>query len=678
MTIHYVDVSVASGGAGTEIDPYDDPLTAYTAASNGDTIKILTSSSSQWTPTVQIFDTKGIIYEPWDQETIEINASANTSSYVIRLEHADCSIRNVRGHSTTSGKYIFRITKNIAKFDDIIIEDCDGSTIIVAGTWTLINAYRVIIRRCAVSWWWSASGVAAVANAYACQSYDNGGYDRVAMANGTLNTFQCLSAASGNYEYWVTAGNLTINNPIIIHGPEVGNYETILNDGAGTVTINHGVATKAVYDALEPTVNGFSGSGSFVLNDMKGEVDRVKKLFKNPRRQASVCFQRDDCEEYVTGGIFAGEFASWLDALEARGLKGSYSISTRQGDNPNAISAAGWADLQTILDRGHDIGTEGTIGAPLSKTDQFEIQYTGPASVCRLVISDNALITYEDAVEDLNIPLPESGYRVVDLISDIDGDANYTATVETGGVGGTNARVLADIDIADIKASVYMVAVDEDRFFPWELGLCRQDIIDNLGGHLPVNHIYSTGSYNANAATYMADNGWIGGRIGTVDNPALDAYPMRFTKDNIDPFRSFGLHVSNFLDQSSIANLKLHVDAWCQWAMWHGASLCIFDHEYSTTSLAEWEAIFDAVIDSGVTIHGTLRAQYEWLQTVTPPTTADDDAWVAELNENGDNHNTGKYIGANFAGANGEPIANFGTDIGPVQSTTGPFHPVNL
>ena len=344
-----------------------------------------------------------------------------------------------------------------------------------------------------------------------------------------------------------------------------------------------------------------------------------------------VCFIRDDVEAYVTGGVFAGEWDSWLDALEARGLKGTYPMSTREGDNVNAVSAAGWADVKAIVDRGkgHELATHGSTGYHVQNDDFLTVINT--SGTAEITIANNVL-TSVNATDgnNLNIDMSIAPYKLVDLINAINNVAGWTATIATttGTAGSSSAdaapaRILADVTSLNV-GTLKTLSQDTLKAYQYEYALCRQDIFDNTG-YTATTHIYSTGSYNAQMSAYMAA-------------------------------KAFGLQTSAFLDTTTDETLRKSVQAVCHWAMFHGAAVPFYAHEYAEFSLAEWEVLFDAVLSTGIET-GTYSEVAAFSNNPPTVTNATDDAWEPYLVE-GTSYPAFSFIGSSGSAGKQSIISN--------------------
>jgi len=645
----YCRPSLGSGGSGTSGDPYGTVAAAYSAASNGEVIGIDTTTGA-YAPTAQVQDTKGVGVTPWVGDEVLIDATSLSSTYVWRLEHTNSQMDGVEIYNVASGKYGIRINADIDTFQNVFIRDCDGDAILhSSGAYTANN---IKIARCRIGYYFA--GGTGVVNVYDLFTYDMTLYNRINAASATINLYRNISGGHIGPNWFIQNGTVNFYEPTLIGGAKNAAADNIDRDG-GTVTIHSGRATYPVLDSGSFT-KGFPSVT--IDSSVVGPDGDGGKFFATPRRsEACIAFVRDDLEDYVTGGSHAGEYDDWLDELESRGFKGTYALSTQEGVNPDAISDDGWRDIIRVVERGHEIATHGRTGYHIHNDDWLDIQYTGSASVCRLVISGSTLTTYEDAVEDLSITLEATGYRLDNLVTAINADANYTCTKVTtdsgtSDAGAAPAHLLADVDIADIKASAQTLSQDTTRAAAWEIGECKWDIASKTG-HIPIAHVYSAGSYNSAFATWMASNGFVGARLGAAPNSPYSSNVYKFINEaGYDAFQNFGILGSSFLDTSSETTLKRSAKALCEWAMFEGAQVVIYAHDFTELSAAQWGYIFDVVSESGIDVC-TLGAMFSSRSVMTPASSVTDDAWSNTL----------------YAAPATTPTGTAGTSFSPPQQT---------
>lgn len=672
----YCRPSLVSGGSGTESDPYGSVADAYSNASNGQTIGIDTTTGV-YLPTAQVQDTKGVGVEPWIGSTILTDASAVSSSYMWRAEHVDSYVKGFEAFGLASGKYMFRINADIKGFDDVCIRDCDGDAVLHSSGSCDIKRLR--IARCRIGYY--LAGGTGTVNLYGFYAYDLALYNRINAASASVSFHHVLLGGNVSYCFWVQNGVVDIYSGILIGGGKNAATDTIKRD-AGTVTLHSGVATYPVLDSGS-FLKGFTNVT--VNSSVLGIDGDSGKTFSVPRRQsACISFCRDDLEDYISGGSNEGEYDVWLDQLELRGFRGTYALSTQEAVNPDAISEAGWRDIQKVIDRGHDIATHGRTGYHIHNDNWFTVQYTGSASLCRLVVVDDVLMTYEDGVEDLRITLQTNGYRLSNLVSEINSDSNYTCTMSTtdGGssdAGSAPAHLLADVDIADIKASSETLVQDPIKAADWEIIGCQSDIFSNTG-YLPLTHIYSAGSYNIVFADRAKRQGFIGGRLGAAPNSPFSGAVYKFWGEpGYDPFQNFGILVPSFLDDSSETTIKRYAVSLCEWAMWHGAQVVLYAHAFSELSAEKWGYVFDVVKASGI-YSDTVTGMFQRQASLPLETNTKDDQWVPVLDPSSTSQGIASqtWTGKRHRGFNGEPFPDFGIDPGVNQSLTAPFHPNQL
>jgi len=682
----YLDCTIQNGvgpsesGTGTPSDPYVLMTSAYSGTTAGETLYVKTTEAMPYKGNgvqnaLQVQDVKGITVKPaalssedgWSDanSVVHIDATLNSSSYVWRLEHVNSKISFFDISGSAAGKYAIRINANIADdgFTDCFIHDGDSDGVLTgSGITADVNVFRNKIYRMRMGW--RIEGLTSTFNMHQCQERDLTLYNRINAASGAAATYNCFNNVGENAGWYALAGDITDYGSITIGGGVSAARDAVLNDGAGACIKHGGLVTYPVLDSGSFNL-GFTNSGGGTNTfdaGVKGPAGDAGAIFRTGRRKGMVCFIRDDIEAYVTGGVFAGEWDSWLDALEARGLKGTYPMSTREGDNVNAVSAAGWADVKAIVDRGkgHEIATHGCTGYHVQNDDFLTVINT--SGTCELTIANN-VVTSVNATggNDLNIDMSVAPYKLTDLITAINSVSGWTATISitTDGLGEDStadaapARILADVSSLNV-GTLQTLSQDTLKAYEYEYALCRQDIFDNTG-YTATTHIYSSGSYNAQMSAYMAANGWLGGRLGAAlvspyNDQNTGVYKFPATEAGYDPMQAFGLLTANYLDTTTDETLRRSVQAVCHWAMFHGAAVPFYAHEYAEFSLAEWEVLFDAVLSTGIET-GTYSEVAAFSKN--PPTVTDDtdDAWEPYLVQ-GTSYPAFSFIGG--AGGTGE------------------------
>jgi hypothetical protein len=677
----YLDCTIQNGvgpsasGTGTPSDPYVLMTSAYAGTATGETLYVKTTEAMPYKGNgvqnaLQVQDVKGITVKPaalsseagWSNanSVVHIDATLNSNSYVWRLEHVDSKISFFDISGSAVNKFAIRINANIADdgFTDCFIHDGGSDGVLTgSGITADVNVFRNKIYRMRMGW--RIEGLTSTFNMHQCQERDLTLYNRVNAASGAAVTYNCFNNAGGSAGWYVQAGDITDYGSITIGGGKNAGQAMVLNEGAGDCVKHGGLVTYPVLDSGSFNL-GFSNTGAGTNTfdaGVKGPAADAGKIFRTGRRKGMVCFIRDDIEAYVTDGVFAGEWDSWLDALEARGLKGTYPMSTREGDNVNAVSAAGWADVKAIVDRGkgHELSTHGCTGYHVQNDDFLTVVNT--SGTCELTIANNTVTSINaTSGNDLNIDMSVAPYKLTDLIAAIDAVVGWTAVIVTTGGSSADAapaRILADVTSLNV-GTVKTLSQDTLKAYEYEYLLCRQDIFDNTG-YTAKTHIYSSGGYNAAMSGYMFANGWLAGRLGAAlvspyNDQNTGVYKFPATDAGYDPMQAFGLLTANYLDTTTDETLRRSVQAVCHWAMYHGAAVPFYAHEYAEFSLAEWEVLFDAVKETGIDT-GTFSDLGAFMNN--PPTVSNttDDAWEPYLVQ-GTSYPASSFIGG--SGGTGE------------------------
>lgn len=411
--------SIGVGGDGSSGNPYGSAALAYSAAIAGQTIGMDTTSGP-YMPTAQVTDTKGVRIEPWVGDVIEVDATNLSSTYVWRLENALSFAAGFDIRNIPSAKYGLRINADIEGMEDIFIHDSAGDGILhSSGAYTI---ERIKIGRCRVGMYFA--GGTGIANIYGLYTYDLALYNRINAVNATINIINSLSAAADNFNWFTQNGTLSFNSPILIGGGKDAAKDSIDRDG-GTITIADGVITYPVLDSGSFT----KGFGSTIISSpVKGPDGDIGKLFSTPRRRSMVCFVRDDMEDYViTAPSYPDEIVDWQALLDSKGIKGTFALGTRTGDNPAALSTANWEEIKVWSDGGHDIATHGCTGYQVHNTYLLNISNT--SGTATITMANQVLTSANATTNDLNIDLSPNGYLVSDLITAVNALADWTCTV---------------------------------------------------------------------------------------------------------------------------------------------------------------------------------------------------------------------------------------------------------
>lgn len=623
MTDIYIDCTVSNGvgseiGLGTQNDPYTTLSAAYSASVSLDVLNIKTDASNMYIPTNQVLDSKGLIFKTWLSDYIYTDCVNLTDVYAIYLNHVSSSATFFNIKNVPAGKTGFRIVKVLADeaFADNFIHDSDGSACLVSGS--LINGLLRLRRnrfsRVYRSWRFDTTDLGNLIEIYDHIDTDINLYcDINDVAN--ITTYRYLSAG-GQQEAFNVAETASIEHidPIFLGSCVLADRnprELIVTTGSSDSLITDGLITVPVFDTA-PFTDGLKndGTGANVASGTKGFAGESAKLFATPRRGGMACFIRDDLEDYVTDGLYPTEAFPWLDALESRGLVGTYAINTMQNHDTNDISVAGWDDIRSVAARGHELSTHGRIAQDLYPTHILDLNYTGVDTTVNVVISGGYLNTYHNGsgTATISYQLNTLSTGLLDAINAISG---YTATYAPT-VNQFACETLADVNIANIKNNLTELSVDVQRLYDFEIDGCRQDIIDQTG-YTPTTHVYSTGSGSNTIAAMMLADGYVGARTGLNISVGVNdhAYMYPFHDPDYNTGLMAGVITSNFIDRTSDATITRSVQAICHWADWWGAPIVFYDHEFTTFSLHEWEVLFDAVISTGIST-GDYKSVSQW------------------------------------------------------------------
>jgi hypothetical protein len=581
-----------------------------------------------------------------------VGSSANSKILNAEFYNIPNSNYGARVTIATSGDYL----------KDCLFRDSLGYAVLVQNSSGIVSIRNTICRRMGFGFRGDTSG--GTLNLYNCQSFDMTSYHRI-RDGATLNTFNFVSLGATFYEFQLE-GSAVANhyNPILVGGGKNAASDVINNTGTSSTNIFGGVATFPVLDSGSFT-KGYDGSVLSPATLTGTESGFNPQLFSTPRRRFSVCLCRDDLNNYLdsrplntgpTDGIDGGTWDTWLDILEARGLKGTYPLSTQLGLNENYMSAADWANVNSVLlrNKGHEISTHGRSGYHVNNNATALTVINSGAGVT--ISISNGILTSSGASTNLNINLNQQGLKIgtngspnTGLLNVIEQSSGWTATLLTGlptnsptGADAAPASILADISNVP-ASSLVTLSIDDQKAYEFEYLGNRNDIENNTG-YIAKSHVYSAGSYNAGMSALLKSGGWLGGRVGVAPNAnfgttQVDKFPI---ETGYDSFLAFGILTGDYFDRTSEETLKRSVFAVLSWASYWGVPLVLYNHQFGNTgggagnpevSQEEMGWICDVIKETGAP-NETFGEQCAWSASAALTESAlnnSDDNWSPSL-----------------------------------------------
>ncbi len=663
MANKYVDCTVQNGvgtetGSGTEVSPYVTMIAAYNASLAGDVIYVKSTLDEPYQPTSSVTDSRGITFRNWDfagnpYSKFHVDCTG-ISNYAFVGASANSKILNAEFYNIPDSNYGARVTIATSGdyLKDCLFRDSLGYAVLVQNSSGIASIRNTICRRMGFGFRGDTSG--GTLNLYNCQSFDMTSYHRI-RDGVTLNTFNFVSLGATTYEFQLE-GSAVANhyNPILVGGGKNTASDVINNTGTSSTNIFGGVATFPVLDSGSFT-KGYDGSVLSPATLTGTESGFNPRLFSSPRRRFSVCLCRDDLNNYLdsrpantgpTDGLDGGTWDTWLDILEARGLKGTYPLSTQLGLDENYMSADDWSNVNSILlrNKGHEISTHGRTGYHVNNNATALTIINSGAGVT--ISISNGVLTSSGATNNLNIDL---SVKMTNAISAINSVSGWTATLLTGapnnsptGADAIIANVLADISNVN-ASSLATLSIDDQRAYEFEYLGNKNDIKDNTG-YVVKSHVYSAGSYNAGMSALLKTGGWLGGRVGVAPNSLygttrVDKFPV---ETGYDSFLAFGILTGNYFDRTSEETLKRSVFAVLSWASYWGVPLVLYNHQFGNTgggagnpevSEEEMGWICDVIKETGAP-NETFGEQCAWSASAALTASAlndSDDNWTPSL-----------------------------------------------
>ena len=663
MTNLYVDCTVQNGvgtetGSGTEVSPYVTMIASYNASLAGDVVYVKSTLDNPYQPTSSVTDSRGITFRNWDfagnpYSKFHVDC-AGISNYAFVGASANSKILNAEFYNIPNANYGARVTIATSGdyLKDCLFKESAGYSVLVQNSSGIVSIRNTICRRMGFGFRGDTSG--GTLNLYNCQSFDMTSYHRI-RDGFTINTYNFVSLGATSYEFQLE-GSAVANhyNPILVGGGKNAASDVINNTGTSSTNIFGGVATFPVLDSGSFT-KGYDGSVLSPATLTGTESGLNPRLFSSPRRRFSVALCRDDLNNYLdsrpantgpTDGLDGGTWDTWLDILEARGLKGTYPLSTQLGLNENYMSSADWANVNSVLlrSKGHEISTHGRTGYHVNNNATALTIINSGAGVT--ISISNGVLTSSGASTNLNINL---AVKMTDAISAINSVSGWTATLLTGAP--TNSPTGADAIIANVLAdisnvgasSLVTLSIDDQRAYEFEYLGNKNDIKDNTG-YVVKSHVYSAGSYNAGMSALLKSGGWLGGRVGVAPNSLygttqVDKFPIEV---GYDSFLAFGILTGNYFDRTSEETLKRSVFAVLSWASYWGVPLVLYNHQFGNTgggagnpevSEEEMGWICDVIKETGAP-NETFGEQCAWSASAALTTTElnySDDNWTPSL-----------------------------------------------
>lgn len=349
-----------------------------------------------------------------------------------------------------------------------------------------------------------------------------------------------------------TAGTVTVTNNILPGSVAESGYGTLRNNSTGTMVANRNILLP---DAFTPTLltagTVTEGTGA------NANINLGPRWTQHAHTGYSL-FLVDD-----TAGC--GVAADILAVAQQYGYTFGLAVNSVTGVTAVAITA-----IQAFIDAGGWIANHTATHADVSVLTGITLRYVGTGSAAMVTISSNTLtttVTGGPGGENLNVDLTNASYNTLyKLSSYLDGLAAYTCSVTTANVNANTASTsLADVTGQDIKTAGLALALDETRYYTYEITSAHTWIAatfteaDGVTPYTPTVFVYPYGTtVPANAVTWLRGLGYVSARSSI----SISGHAQRWaTRDGIDLFalpatatKEYGLIGQFFESQSQNAN----------------------------------------------------------------------------------------------------------------------------
>lgn len=362
----------------------------------------------------------------------------------------------------------------------------------------------------------------------------------------------------------------------------------MVDDAAGSVTFDDCYTYYPPYGTGSGDTNlRFSGAVT-ETNPVLGPVP-----FGTDRRGGFVTLSTDDL-------VNIDEFLARNVICEQAGFKQTLLL-----DELELVTAQNWTDLNTAIAAGHSVTNHSVHEAQLGTLDSIEIEYTAGASLLTIDVDGDSLTATGGS---LSLTL-SSFADIAALVAAIDGTADYTASISTGGgdvVQLTNGQhipeSLADIAGQDIS-SPFTVQYSSTRVFQNEVLDGRTIIETNLTNYSDVSYGFVGGYRNDVYEALFNSNGYTSCR-GTIVSNQVNAY----SKEHYSVFNTIAFRLSDYVPfigsgfnyELTNTEIKQKILGTCAWADYYGCVVDFYAHPESEYPLAQYQIVIDAIKESGI------------------------------------------------------------------------------
>lgn len=415
---------------------------------------------------------------------------------------------------------------------------------------------------------------------------------RVSAATGNINIQNLLIGGYGvNPALNLTSytGVMTVTNLIeVAHGSTAN--EPFTGTTVSNFIVHNGFALPSSRTYLRDTFDAGADAGGAVVGASGNTA--YSGVFATQRRAGSISLMLDDY----------GNIDDWdlmCDDANERGLKVSLTTESRPspGATQSDFAVAQRNKLITRFAEGHDITSHGKTAFTSTISNAFDIQYTGTGTATMTVSGDTLTTSISGGGGETEFNIDLTGVvKMTDLVSTINGDANYTCTIYTSGAENASQlypATLADVAAQNITSSAHTATLNLTKLYADEFGVCVSDLESYIPGLTVTTHVWSTGAHNANSQQGAFDNGLLGARAASAVEWNLE--------NGVLAYATYAIKADAILNAAG--DPRRFAVAFCEWVKWTGAIVNIYDHAFAiSTTRSLWQDFMDACVSTDVNV----------------------------------------------------------------------------
>jgi len=510
--------------------------------------------------------------------------------------------------------------------------------------------------------------------------------DVITIGQVTINGGCSDSVAGTKGAITVNAGILEIHNILLINiGEEWLSRYAIVNV-AGTVTLHEGIINGNVNRPWDYLTSGTIVMGNVLTNQF---VD----FETNGLDTIAATFVLTDSNH---ADLDTDSYKTYSDAFAAHGKS-----ATWLPDDQRTWDAVGKTNRAKYwISNGMELGCEGESSSEMNVLSPLNVAYTGADTNVNLTISDtgshlsvdgdagniaNIDITFDGSGTGTHTPYIRSA--IAGLIQTLDGIVDITA-ISNGDPANwddTQSDILED-GIYDLSAGAKDIIMNRERYFVLEIDGTKE-ATKSLVGIIPVAYfqaLYSGGE--SDVRTRLKAQGFVcaigqdinsGDQFNKIADGGINLYNLAVHTE-----QSYFVGSDYVKATHGSSRIEGYFNVWKTFAKRYGG-WGIFRLNKNYWDADEIGYMLIALDSLNVPVVN-LSAGVKFFNAYKKEDIASSEN-AFEYAQSQAKNSVGIGIGykwwgnnPNPVGADGEPFSDFHTDIGSVQSTHSPFHPVNL